>query len=379
MKIVHIITGLNNGGAEGVLYRLVTHDQANEHIVISMMDAGKYGPLLLEKGLDLYCLNMSAGKISPKSILKLYKLIKITNPDVVQTWMYHADFIGGLAAKAAGVKKIFWNLRHSNFDSNHTKSSTIKIAKLNAKLSTIIPKKIISCAQGAVKAHADLGYDEKKIVVIGNGYDLSTFKIDDDSRDLIRNELNLGQKPVIGMVGRYDPQKDHKGLIQALKVVKEKGYAFDLVLIGRDLNDKNEILLEQIKKASLYNETYLLGQRNDIPSIMNALDIHVLSSSYGEGFPNVIAEAMACGTPCIATDVGDSRVIVSDYGTIVEPDSTEKLSLAIMENLDLMNNSQRWRKLRLEGSEHIKGNFSIESMVMKYHDIWHTSLEGVHE
>ena len=311
MKIVHIITGLNNGGAEGVLYRLVTYDQANEHIVISMMDAGKYGPLLLEKGLDLYCLNMSAGKVSPKSTLKLYKLIKTINPDIVQTWMYHADFIGGLAAKAAGVKKIFWNLRHSNFDSNHTKSSTIKIAKLNAKLSTIIPKRIISCAQGGVKAHADLGYNKKKIVVIGNGYDLSTFKIDDDSRDLIRNELNLGQKPVIGMVGRYDPQKNHKGLIEALKFVKEKGYAFDLVLIGRDLNDKNEILLEQIKKAGLYDETFLLGQRNDIPSIMNALDIHVLSSSYGEGFPNVIAEAMACGTPCIATDVGDSRVSFS--------------------------------------------------------------------
>ncbi|MGP9545672.1 glycosyltransferase family 4 protein [Psychrobacter sp. AOP7-B1-25] len=370
MKIVHIITGLHNGGAEGVLYRLVTHDHANEHIVISMMDAGKYGPMLLDKGIDLHDLNMSAGKISPKPLLKLYKILKKNNPDVVQTWMYHADLVGGLTARAAGITNIFWNLRHSNFDSNHTKSSTIKIAKLNAKLSKVIPKKIISCAQGAIKAHTDLGYCEEKIVVIGNGYDLSTFKIDDNSRSLIRSELNIGKTPVIGMVGRYDPQKNHRGLIEALGIVKEKGYAFELVLIGRDLNDENEIILEQIKKANLYNETYLLGQRNDIPSIMNALDIHVLSSSYGEGFPNVIAEAMACGTPCIATDIGDSKVIVGDYGTIVESNSIEKLSLAIMKNLDLMHDDKQWQRLRQSSQQHIMQNFSIQNMVSKYKDIW---------
>ena len=370
MKILHIITGLNNGGAEGVLYRLVTHDQENEHIVISMMDAGKYGPLLQDEGVEVHCLKMKAGKASLQSVVKLYKLLKHINPDVVQTWMYHADLIGGIVAKAAGINKIFWNLRHSNFDSNHTKSSTIKVAQLNAKLSRVIPKKIISCAQGGIKTHTDLGYDEKKIIVIGNGYDLSTFKIDNDSRALIREELDVGLVPIIGMVGRYDPQKNHKGLIEALEIVKEKGYSFDLILVGRDLNSENKILLEQIRKADLYNQTHLLGQRNDIASVMNALDIHILSSSYGEGFPNVIAEAMACGTPCIATDIGDSRVIVGDCGTIVEPNSVEKLSLAIMKKLDLMNDHKQWQYLRQSSQQHIVQNFSVQNMVSKYKEIW---------
>lgn len=370
MKIVHIITGLNNGGAEGVLYRLVTHDQDNEHIVISMMDAGKYGPMLLDKGVKLYCLNMDQGKFSPKAIVKLYKILKKTKPNVVQTWMYHADLIGGLTANIAGVKNIFWNLRHTSFDSDHTKASTIKIARLNAKLSKIIPKKIISCAQAAVKTHTDLGYDEEKIVVIGNGYDLSTFKIDDDSRNLIRDELNIGKNPVIGMVGRYDPQKNHKGLIEALAIVKKNGYVFDLILVGRDLNEKNKTLLSQIRKSGLYEQTHLLDQRNDIPSIMNALDLHVLSSSYGEGFPNVIAEAMACGTPCIATDVGDSKKIIDSFGVVIPPNNVPALSNAIISFLNLMKSEQEWNAFRINGKNHIRSNFSIEVMISNYRKIW---------
>ena len=373
MKIVHIISGLGNGGAEGVLYRLVTHDIKNEHIVISMTDSGKYGPLLLDKGFTVFCLNMQSGKIALKPIYMLYKYLKDINPDIVQTWMYHADLIGGIIARAAGIKNIFWNLRHSNFDINHTKSSTIKIAKVNAKLSNIIPKKIISCAQGAIKAHTDLGYNRDKIVVIENGYDLDTFKVDNNSCSLIRKELRIGGNPIIGMVGRYDPQKNHKGLIEALGIVKERGYTFDFVLVGRDLNNENKALLEQIKKLNLYGLTHLLDQRSDIPSIMNALDLHVLSSSYGEGFPNVIAEAMACGTPCIATDIGDSNIIIDKYGIIIKPNDVDALVMSIIEMIDIMNSKQsEWNRLKSNGVNHIKINFSIQSMVSKYNIIWNS-------
>ena len=370
MKIVHIITGLTDGGAEGALYRLVTHDQDNEHIVVSMMDASKYGPMLEDQGIKVYCLNMITGRLSPKPILKLYKILKKIKPDIVQTWMYHADLVGGVTAKLLGNKKIFWNIRQSNFDSNHTKSSTIKTAKINARLSNFIPKKIISCSKNAVRIHEDIGYDFKKIAVIGNGYDLNAFKINDNARDAIRNELNIGKHPVLGMIGRYDPQKNHTGLIEALKMVKENGYIFDLLLVGRDLNEKNNILIRQLKEAELYEQTHLLGQRDDIASIMNALDIHILSSSYGEGFPNVLAEAMACGTPCIATDVGDSKFIIGSYGTIVEPNINEEISLAVMKNLELMKNERKWHDLRLSGRDYIVKNFSIQSMVSNYQNVW---------
>lgn len=372
MKILHIITDLGNGGAEGVLYRLVTHDKSNEHIVVSLMDEGKYGPLLIDKGISVCCLNMSSGKLPLKSIGQLFKLIKTAKPDVVQTWMYHADLIGGVVAKSMGVKKVFWNIRHSNFNPNFTKTSTIRVAKLCAKLSGIIPSTIISCSHLAIPAHIAIGYDKKKFTVISNGYDLDLFKIDNNARFSIRRELNIGDKPVLGMVGRYDPQKNHTGLIRSLHKVAEQGYDFDLLLVGKQLDESNEQLLNIINNSNLKGKVHLLGQRNDIPNIMNVLDIHILSSSYGEGFPNVIAEAMACGTLCIATNVGDSSIIIDNYGWIVEANNDELLANAILEALELNNNPNAWNKMRALANEHITNNFSIELMTQKYNKVWNS-------
>lgn len=373
MKILHIITSLDNGGAEGVLYRLITNDLENEHLVISLRDEGKYGPLLVEKGIAVKYLNMQPGKPSLKSILTLYHAIKKAKPDIVQTWMYHADLLGGIVAKAAGIKKVYWNIRHSDFNTEHTKSSTIKVAKACALISNIIPNKIISCSQVGLIAHSKMGYSHEKMVVIGNGYDLNTLNINEQARQNIRRELGIGKYPVLGMVGRYDPQKNHKGLIEALSIVFNKGYKFDLLLVGKGLNKHNSDLCRLIQSYNLENNIYLLDQRTDIPDIMNALDIHILSSSYGEGFPNVIAEAMACGTPCIATDVGDSRVVVGRFGKIVNPDNTEGLANAIIEYIEKLNNSpESWLHLREEGSNFIESNFSIQSMISNYNTVWQT-------
>lgn len=375
MKVLHIITGLNNGGAEGVLYRLVTHDKNNEHEVISLMAEGKYGSLLTDKGISVHYLNMSQGKPSVKSIVQLYKLIKTAKPDIVQTWMYHADLIGGIVAKTLGIKKVFWNIRHSTFNPSFTKASTIKVAKLCAKLSGIIPSTIISCSQVAIQPHINLGYKANKFAVIGNGYDLDLFKIDNDAKLRIRKELNLADKPILGMVGRYDPQKNHKGLIQSLQRVVNQGYDFHLLLVGKRLDLENQELLDLIKNYNLQDKVHLLGQRKDIPSIMNALDIHILSSSYGEGFPNVIAEAMACGTPCIATDVGDADIIINNYGIVVNPSDNKELADSIIKLIELKNsNPNEWEELCNNASQYIRNNFSINIMVDKYHKIWAKEL-----
>lgn len=374
MKVLHIITGLTNGGAEGVLYRLVTNDKSNEHIVVSLMDEGKYGPLLVDKGINVHCLNMSQGKPSIKSVAKLFKLIKTIKPDVVQTWMYHADLIGGVVAKSLGVKKIFWNIRHSSFDSRHTKPSTIKIAKICAKLSNIIPSKIISCSNNAVDIHTNLGYSSRKIVTISNGYDLAYFKEDKNSISKLQKSLNLRGFPILGMVGRFNPQKNHKGLLQALSLIKEKGYKFDCLFVGTDLNSENTEILNLIKRYNLEEDIYLLGQRTDIPDIMHLLDIHILSSSYGEGFPNVLAEALACGTPCIATDVGDSKLIVDKYGLIVEPNNINSLAEAIMKLLDTYSKEPKiWESMKAESIGFVKQNFSLNKMISKYINVWTNS------
>ena len=140
-NIVHIITGLSDGGAEAVLYRLCTNDSNAKHTVISLMGMGKYGSLLEQAGIEVYCLNMPAGRVTISGLRRLYSLLKQLKPDAVQTWMYHADLIGGVAARMAGIKNVYWNIRHTTLEKGKSKKSTIYIAKICAFLSRWVPKK----------------------------------------------------------------------------------------------------------------------------------------------------------------------------------------------------------------------------------------------
>lgn len=372
MKIVHIITGLNNGGAEGVLYRLCKFDTDCEHVVISMMGEGKYGSLLENVGITVHYLNMSRGAVSLISLLKLYKLLLLHRPDVVQTWMYHADLIGGLIAKIAGIKTIFWNVRHSTLEPEKSKRSTRWVAKICALLSGWVPKKIIYCALEARRVHEELGYKMDRAEVIANGYNLTQFAIDDAARLAIRSELGVTDSNiVIGMVGRFDPQKDHYSLIKSVALLRKKTSPLKLVLIGKDLDASNIELNGNIKKYDLDESICLLSQRTDIAAIMNGLDIHVLSSSFGEGFPNVLAEAMACGTPCVTTNLGDAATIVGDTGWVVPPNNSQALANAMFEAIvEKENQPTTWQARRIASRARITDNFSLEKMCNRYVSIW---------
>nr|WP_289846529.1 glycosyltransferase [Acinetobacter haemolyticus] len=186
----------------------------------------------------------------------------------------------------------------------------------------------------------------------------------------------MNEEPILGMVGRYDPQKNHKGLIEALAIVKNKGYNFKLILIGRDLNNKNETLGSQIKKYGLKDHIYLLDQRADIPNILNALDIHILSSAYGEGFPNVVAEAMVCGIPCVATNVGDTKLIINQWGEVVEPNDPLLLSDAIIKMINLRDNRNQWNDFKNNLSSYARSNFDLKIMVDKYNSAWKNIKEN---
>lgn len=372
MKVIHIITGLSNGGAEGVLYRLCRYDTKQKHIVISMMGEGKYGPLLKAIGIQVHCLNMPQGRVTFSGLWQLFKLLRSYKPEVVQTWMYHADLIGGVIAKLAGIKSIFWNVRHTTLEPGKSKRITIWVAKACAFVSGWIPKKIIYCAHEAKIVHEKLGYKNGKAEVVGNGYDLAQFALNEISATTFRAEINVAEEnTVIGMVGRFDPQKDHFNLINAHSLVKKSGNLFKLVLIGRDLDSENKALNEHIAKCDLTERVILLGQRTDISAVMNGLDINVLSSSFGEGFPNVLAEAMACGTPCITTDVGDAAVIVGDTGWVVPPKDSQALANAILDAMEEQkNNPQAWQARKQASRERIVNNFSIEKMVSEYSRVW---------
>ena len=372
MKIMHIITGLNNGGAEAVLYRLVEADvRCNTHFIVSLMDKGFYGDRLKQCGVSVYTLNFSRGSISILGVINLIKILKKVKPDVVHTWMYHADLIGGIAARLVGIRSIVWSIHHANFDRQHNSRVTLSIIKICNWLSAYVPKKIISCSIKATKLHKTIGYSPEKFVQIPNGYNLNKFKPDADSRNVLRSKLGVAQDTfIVGMVARFDAQKNHRNLIYALQKLKCRGIDFICLLVGAEMDESNRELDSWIEEAGIAYQVKRLGLRTDIPAVMNALDLHVLSS-LGEAFPNVLAEAMACGTPCVTTDVGDAALIVGENGWVVKSQNGDALADGIMDAYEGFSNHRAQWKLRQRACRsHITDNFELEKMCEKYRQTW---------
>jgi glycosyltransferase involved in cell wall biosynthesis len=371
MKIIHIISGLNNGGAEAVLNRLIMDDDQNEHHVISMMDLGFYGSGLISAGHSVYTLGMNQGKIKLSSFIKLYNLIKSIEPDLTQTWMYHADLIGGIISKIAGYSNVVWGVHHFSLNSKNTKTSTLIIAKLSAWFSYLIPKKIICCSDASLNVHVNFGYKASIMVSIPNGVDPTIFFPNPNARKEKRLELGLGQDEVIfGMIARWNSQKDHKNLISALKILVDKNiFKWKCVLVGPQITFENQELKLLIEKNGLTKHLLLIGPRNDIPNILNAFDIHILSSS-AEAFGNVTIEAMCCSIPCIVTAVGASEYIVDDTGWIVEPKNSMKLSNSIYSAMLEISNHKIWDKRKGKARLRAMNFFALEKMINKYNEVW---------
>ncbi len=371
MKVLHVITGLNQGGAETVLYRLVAAS-CNEvkHVVVSLTDEGVYGPRLRDLGISVHAVGMPRGRITLRGLSRLWRLIGVAKPDAVQTWMYHADLIGGLMARLAGIRAVCWNIRNSNLSPETSSRSARLVAQLCARLSSWLPSAIVSCSEKAALVHQALGYQPSKFAIIPNGYDLSRFSPRPRSSNPLRSEWGIAcGVPVLGTVARWDPQKDHATLLAALVLLAKGGRDFRCVWAGPGLEPSNGALRRLISASGLEDKILLLGQRDDIPDVMNAIDLHVLSSSYGEAFPNAVAEAMACGTPCVVTDVGDAALIVGATGWVSPPSDPCSLSRSIELALSALQSPQR-EAISQACRRRMVDNFGIDRMTAAYQDIW---------
>lgn len=369
MKILHIITSLGDGGAERTLYKICKYNNINEHVVISLAGPGKYYPLLKKLGVDTYYLNINFFTVFIK-FFSILKLIKFYKPDVVQTWLIHADFIGGIAAKLCGVKNIIWNIRYTDLKFRKSKLTSIILVKILSYLSFFIPISIILNSKKAKGIYKIKGYDKKKFVFIPNGYDLSIFKPDRLQRKIFRKKLKIKNNTIlIGNIARYDPKKDHANLIQALYLLKLKNYNFLCILVGHKISKHNNKLNYLIKKLKLSDKVKLLGQSNNVLQIFNGIDIYVQSSSFGEGFPNVVAEAMSCGIPCVVTDVGDASYIVGKTGCAIPPRNPILLAKAIEKKINQIS-AKQWKEKKRDCRLRIKNNFSIKKMTFKYNNLW---------
>ena len=381
MRIVHLISGLGQGGAETVLTRLVTHS-SQENIVVSFGDEGTMGALLKQAGIAVHCLHMRAGSIGIGDLFRLVQLLKKLQPDVVQTWMYHADFFGGIAARLAGCRHIAWGIRNSGDSLKASSKTSYYLARVSAFFSRFIPQKIIVCGEKAAQVHAAWGYHRQKMQVIQNGYDLSKWQEDKEAAAALRQQWGIAaDTPVLGFVARWNPLKDHASLIKAFAMVKKAYPEVALVLVGKGLDKDNQALQDLLQQERVQQDVLLLGMRSDVPAIMSALDIHVLSS-IAEGFPNVVCESMACKTPNVVTDVGDAALIVGAYGWVAQPHNPTDLADKIKQALATLGKphadtqqQQNFEQLQQQARQSVLERFSLPIMVQHYEQAWRSMLD----
>ncbi len=373
MKIVHIITGLKDGGAENILYKICKYDYFNNHIVISIVSGGKYFSKLKNMGIKVYSINMRFYSIL--NFIYLVRLLRSLEPDIVQTWLVLGDFIGGIAARLAGIKNIIWTIVYSKLDIKIEKLRTIILIYILSILSYIIPKLIVVVSKSSKKNCVHLGYHKRKLKLINSGFDLSLFKINNSKKLNFKRKFKIKKTiPLIGIVARYHPIKDHENLINALSIIKSKNIDFFCIMVGSNMSIKNRFLVKQIKKLKLDGFVKLCGPKNNISEIMNGMDINILCSK-SEGFPSVIVEAMACGTPCVVTDVGDSALIVGKTGWIVSPGKPIKLARAIEKALFEIGKNT-WNLRRIQARQRVKNKFTINKMIQSYNHVW-TKLKNI--
>ncbi|MCO5118008.1 MAG: glycosyltransferase [Burkholderiaceae bacterium] len=375
MKVAHIITGLGAGGAQEALLKLVgsADDGRIDHTIVSLIDEGLHGTRLRTLGVPLHALGMRPGVPSPIKFLTLVRLLQRLQPDVVQTWMYHADLFGGLAARAARTPALLWSIRHGNLDPAANKASTLRVAKICARLSSRMPDRILSVSHAAARTHAAVGYDAMKLVVIPNGIDCERFAPDAESRARLRAEWGIGETtPLVGLFSRWDPQKDHANFAAAAEELARARPDVRFALAGEGIDAGNSALCTALTGAGLTiggpgvhlaRQVLLLGRRDDMPALCSAIDV-LASSSCGEGFPNVVAEAMSSETPCVVTDVGDSAEIVGRYGAVVAPRDAAALARALAHMLALP--AKDFAAIGRAARQSIRERFSIDSVRERY-------------
>lgn len=374
MKLVMIITGLSTGGAEMALLKLLERIDRGRFSprVISLTTKGEVGPRIEALDIPVEALDMRPSRFSPTKFLRLVRRLRKLKPDAVHTWMYHADLLGGAAARLARVRALAWGIHHNDLSPLHTKRSTRWVMKICAALSRRMPRKILSCSQAAKDTHAVAGYDGKKIVVIPNGFDTTRFSPDADARISVRSELGLTEEtPLIGLIARFDPQKNHAGFFRAAARIRQERPDAHFLLAGAGVHADNAALRRQIQSAAAKDNIHLLGRRDDVPRLMAALDI-LVSSSFSEAFPSVIGEAMACGVPCVVTNVGDSAEIVGETGHVVAPGDMEGLGRMVIEILEL--SGEELRSLGAKARERIQARYGIESVTRRHEEFYESLL-----
>lgn len=345
IPVTHVITGRAVGGAENSLVQLLSHmdrDRFPSEVLILADDLVASGDVrsldqeVRALGVPVHCHALAA---NPRGVVRVGGLaaaLRRRRGSIIQTWLYHADLIGGLAARATGNRRVVWSLRSSSLEG--VRPRTVFAARACARLSSAVPAAIVAGSSAAEAAHRELGYDGERMVVIPNG--VAAPKVFPEQRRA-RAQLGLPQSGLLlGRVGRFDPAKDHEAFVRAASQVMRSRADLDAVLCGRGCTSENAELMRWIATTGLAHRFHLLGPKEDMSSVYASLDVSC-SSSVREGFPNVVAEALAHRIPTVATDVGDSAIVVGRRDWLVPARDPQALAAALLSLLALPKAERR--------------------------------------
>ena len=374
LAVLHIITGLDTGGAEWSLLRLLNELPPSVSCkVIVLAGRGALSDSVNSRDLDIQYLHIKRASLpSLRTLIRLIKISREFEPDIIQGWMYHANIAAWFVRIFLTNKpKLVWNIRQTLSDLAVYNLGTRFIIRVSSMVATAADSIIYNSRQSVLQ-HVEIGYPSGSARLIFNGFDLDYFKPKKASSRKIRKNFGIASdSPLIIHVARYHPMKDHVTLLRALKLIRSRFHNIRAILVGSGVSTENAELYELCCNLDLLDVAVLLGERHDVSDLIAASDLALTTSAWGEGFPNVIGEALSCGVPCVATDVGESRFIIGNCGRLVQPGNPEAFYIAVSE---LLSDEKLRSSLGEMARERMRENFSLDRMVSSYFDLYQETV-----
>jgi glycosyltransferase involved in cell wall biosynthesis len=363
--ILHLITGLDTGGAELMLVRLVGRLDPGRHrsVVVVMTGPGSLAPALRRAGVEYYSLDMRRGRPDPRGAARLITILRRVRPEILQTWLYHADLLGLVGRALSRTScRLIWNIQCTEM------ADAGALRRLLAWWSQVPDAIVVNSLEGR-NFHEAQGYRPRRWVHIPNGCDTAAFSFDAAARRALRREWRIADDMVaIGLAARYHPMKDHDNFLAAAAQLAARRDDAVFLLAGAGVDAANRTLTAAIAAHGLGDRIRLLGNRDDMARVYSALDIASLSSAYGEGCPNVLVEAMACGLPCVATDCGDAALLIGQDGLVVPPRDPAALAAA-SERLAALGPEGR-RRLGEEARRRMVADHDVAVIAARYEALY---------
>jgi glycosyltransferase involved in cell wall biosynthesis len=374
MRVLHVIDGIGVGGAELVLIQLIERLETRgvHNTVLSLTPAGILRDRLVASGAELVEMNMSKGRLPWAGLVGMVRAMRQAKPDIVQGWMYHGNFAATVLRDLSMLRTpMFWSI-HNTLEPKQPFAAVTRVAYTACRVMAFRPRSIVYVSRAAADQHAAAGFRASKASVIPNGTNCDRFTPSPVERANTRSALGLADDVfLLGCFARWASMKGHPILFEAVARLKQQGLRPRLLLAGTRMEHSNPELADLMRRFDVQADCICLGERSDVQDLMASIDGLVLSSIYGEAFPMVLGEAMACQIPCVATDVGDSAYLLGDAGFIVPPSDVGALTDALARLMRLPPEDRA--ALGTLARNRVTSRFSIDTMTHAYLDLYRSA------